>query len=1137
MEWKIKTLWRNTLIAVGLLAATSAGAVSKYTDFGHGTSDSLTVFAADSYDTLAYLDTTYLDNFGGARIKRIVGNTGNSIADASTWSKVSRHGSHRVQTWNYSEDMLLVGFDSANGLDGTDKRALLHGSLFTAIDILDDFGVYADSASWSIGDDFRWFPTLGISAGDTLPGGWAGDTLLYGMRRNVANAASNQLVWFGARGGAILKRINVPMQIVSAPLMDEINADWNGKFIAVCNGRSKTAVADSAKDTVRVVNMYTGAVGAAFHIPAPGFPMGSVYNVGWVQISNKGNLLVVGYESSVASYARVFDVDTTTLAVGDPHYMTASCYHRSPNIGSFVFTHEGWIAPIVKGDVASDAAGNQVLVGKVGLLATGSDVLGSSTIGVVDLATGMLTGIDPNPGGAGSINGVVSVSAKAYRRPGWVYAGVQGMTGRFANEIIALALDGSKRMQRFGVSSADVSDPIGTAADAAPNPVPSPRGTRAIYATDRTLLGEYDGAKAFVVDARPETVTVATNGDIAYHLAQIRYGDVMKVANGTYSTYGVSPSPVAPRPAKSPSAATYPYSITIVGDESTPGNVRMLSPTRATNTLPIRYVTHRGISFNGSYIIAATALAPAVYDSVINCNIDGSIGMRGAKYSGYSGCTVTSTFGPSSVHAESPWIGQHGGPGNFLIDNTMTLRSNVDNSGQDLWRFTADGASRTLRQFTVTNNKVTIILDGEACGGEDGEEYARGVKLLNLRASNFTNNKWTVLDSTSGTCYGKRYIAFWMRDGADSNTFVRDTLIASAGPGFRVDLSSPGAGVDFPSENTWQECVIYNLSGSAANFGWPGVYFHGGLNNSTVDGCQIVLADTAGAFTIEATRNTSVFKNNTVVAVGNGTGAMQVNCGTSNCNGSTFTNKNNIFYTRNTSGVNSYAYSYTNTSGSLPAITQNYNLFANYAGSTNSIRTQISGATNLDAPGGTQCSNYGFDCNSVYGSPVFDDSTLADLDLDINSGGVADGNGEFGSDIGALALATDSVRPEEITTLQASNISSTGGVTLGWVATGDDSLTGTASAYDIRYSTSPISDSNFLSASSAADLVPPPPAPAVAGTTQSFTLQLVQNTTYYFAMKVRDEANNWSAISNGVVLTTTVNPGGTGGGGGIPIDE
>jgi hypothetical protein len=92
-------------------------------------------------------------------------------------------------------------------------------------------------------------------------------------------------------------------------------------------------------------------------------------------------------------------------------------------------------------------------------------------------------------------------------------------------------------------------------------------------------------------------------------------------------------------------------------------------------------------------------------------------------------------------------------------------------------------------------------------------------------------------------------------------------------------------------------------------------------------------------------------------------------------------------------------------------------------------------------------------------------------------------------------------------------------VTLRWTAPGDDGASGRAAAYDVRYSTSPITAVNFGAAPAATG----EPAPATAGSTETFTINgLAAGTSYYFAMKTRDEAGNWSAISNIAFM-----PGGT----------
>lgn len=90
-------------------------------------------------------------------------------------------------------------------------------------------------------------------------------------------------------------------------------------------------------------------------------------------------------------------------------------------------------------------------------------------------------------------------------------------------------------------------------------------------------------------------------------------------------------------------------------------------------------------------------------------------------------------------------------------------------------------------------------------------------------------------------------------------------------------------------------------------------------------------------------------------------------------------------------------------------------------------------------------------------------------------------------------------------------------VQLAWTAPGDDGNVGQALEYDIRYSTESISVGNWESASRVADA----PAPKAAGSSESMLVAgLVPKTTYYFALRTKDDAGNWSPISNIATSTT-----------------
>lgn len=90
-------------------------------------------------------------------------------------------------------------------------------------------------------------------------------------------------------------------------------------------------------------------------------------------------------------------------------------------------------------------------------------------------------------------------------------------------------------------------------------------------------------------------------------------------------------------------------------------------------------------------------------------------------------------------------------------------------------------------------------------------------------------------------------------------------------------------------------------------------------------------------------------------------------------------------------------------------------------------------------------------------------------------------------------------------------------VTLRWTAPGDDGAAGTASSYEVRWSLLPITPLNYGQATP----VPGLPSPNPAGTKELVTVRgLPDATTIYFALRSRDEAANWSPMSNVAVYTS-----------------
>lgn len=113
-----------------------------------------------------------------------------------------------------------------------------------------------------------------------------------------------------------------------------------------------------------------------------------------------------------------------------------------------------------------------------------------------------------------------------------------------------------------------------------------------------------------------------------------------------------------------------------------------------------------------------------------------------------------------------------------------------------------------------------------------------------------------------------------------------------------------------------------------------------------------------------------------------------------------------------------------------------------------------------------------------------------------------------------LPSAGDSTPPARIEDFTATG-SNSQSITLVWTAPGDNGDTGTASNYDLRYSTATINDSNWDSAIPATGVTAPHPADTIENHTVS---GLSPETTYYFAIKATDASNNTSPLS---VVTST----------------
>ena len=110
----------------------------------------------------------------------------------------------------------------------------------------------------------------------------------------------------------------------------------------------------------------------------------------------------------------------------------------------------------------------------------------------------------------------------------------------------------------------------------------------------------------------------------------------------------------------------------------------------------------------------------------------------------------------------------------------------------------------------------------------------------------------------------------------------------------------------------------------------------------------------------------------------------------------------------------------------------------------------------------------------------------------------------------------DTIPPDPVTDLEVAEIGSSS-VKLTWTATGDDGLSGRARSYDLRYREESLDAGSWEEAFQ----VDGEPIPGPPGTVESCIVPgLNPETTYGFALRVLDDRQNVSGISNPVEATT-----------------
>jgi hypothetical protein len=558
-------------------------------------------------------------------------------------------------------------------------------------------------------------------------------------------------------------------------------------------------------------------------------------------------------------------------------------------------------------------------------------------------------------------------------------------------------------------------------------------------------------------------------------------GDVVNIAPGTYAD-AIWPKANGTKNAR----------ITYLGNLANPGlvTVKQIFIERA-------YVTVKGVKSASDFTLYYTSeTVKPVADSIAY-----SIASTGCGHAGAKDCMVAhNTINGTISYLMNLW---YTGPPGVIDCERDTLRGNIINVGS-VNQGTKGFSVRGFTQYCLadSNNYSQYFLT--ANGGDLAGRY-----IYNSYYNTFRDNSWHFEGDAN---QASPYVAFALRDSSHDNLFERDSMLCGVQSGVDIGGRLVNAGnaawTGQCTGNHWKGC--YFLTSSY-------VFNQDNLTGALIENCVFASLHSYGLYILGPITNT-IIRNCTIASW---TGAAVKLEGDPRAGGNQF--YSNIFYSsavdscRSGKAIVFHGY----TSG----FTQDNNLFFSPsapAGVTARLESIYWSSSNCSAPGaGTSWANAtGNDKASKFGDPRFVNAAFANFDPHIQSGSSALGLGAGGVDAGAYpftATGPDVTPPATINNLTATMVSDQN-IVMTWTAPGDDGTLGVASGYDLRYSTSPITDDASFSAATPVTVQPVPSGP---GSVQSYVLMgLTAGTHYYFAIKARDEVNNWSAL--GTVLSVTM---------------
>lgn len=553
---------------------------------------------------------------------------------------------------------------------------------------------------------------------------------------------------------------------------------------------------------------------------------------------------------------------------------------------------------------------------------------------------------------------------------------------------------------------------------------------------------------------------------LSYVNPLVAAGDVVRLAAGTYTGSSIAP-------ASSGVSAGSAGMITYIGSIANPAATIVPSL-----SLSGSYIRVSGVTITTTGIVAVQGSDNAVEDCIVNA----------------SRLSVT---GPGAELNPAVKAAR-----NTFHDITFALYRTTDLSSTSV-------TFRGMENCIFDSCRFTITHPSNVTGGSF-------LKFFYSQSNRFTDCDWDMLSNVTASCDECNWVV--IRDNSAHNAFVRNKFTMQVPPAaarptvFYAAVAGNAGNAGGVHGLKFADCIWRATNPISSGL----VVFQEPMDTDTLSGCVFV-APTVPALTVGEVTG-SVIDHCTFV--GSSPDGRVFNVSDPGLWTGTSTITNNIFYSLATAATRAPAWQ----KSASASVSADHNLFYSSAGSANAVDY---GWLDFHSTA-SACSQHSLECASLFGNPqLVGGAGVLTYDAHLTSVSPARGQASDGSDIGALPFAAggaDLIPPAAVTNLavvQASNDYAL----LRWTAPGDNGSTGTVAAYELRYSTQPIDAASFNSAL----LASPAPAILTAGSAQVYAMTgLTASTTYYFVLKARDAAGNWSAISNvlmaGTAATDQVSP-------------